>query len=203
MRFLTLSFLFILLSSCSPYPVKMGFQSIHNNKITLKNEYFSNPSLDYIYKASINAFGKDFSGVLIVKKINAEEKRVVFTTEMGTTLFDFSFFQNKYVVNYIIEEINKKVIIKKLQHDFKILITERLEVEENFRKDENLILKTELDKEECYYFFTERKLRFIKQINNGKERIEFQFSKINNNIAQNIKIAHKNLPITIQLTSIF
>ena len=75
--------------------------------IEVDNPYFSNTYIDYIYKAKIDIYGRKFGGILIIKKIDENSHRVVFTTEFGNKLFDFLFENDTVINNFVIEELDK------------------------------------------------------------------------------------------------
>ena len=127
MRFLTISLLYVIVG-CASYPKKQAFTTTDISKYALSNPYFSDQSKDYIYKASISVQGNDFSGLLIVKKIQDSNHRIAFTTEMGNKLFDFSFIENEFHINYIIDDLNRKFLINVLKADFKALTKEHITV---------------------------------------------------------------------------
>src|SRR5690606_33245610 len=108
----------LLVLNCGSYPKKQNFQSKDSALKNIKNPYFSDASKDYIYKASIDVYGKNFGGLLIIKKIANNQHRVAFTTEMGSKLFDFTFTEDDFKVNFILDELNKKILINILKKDF-------------------------------------------------------------------------------------
>lgn len=85
-RFLVISLSLVFsLTSCSLKTTE-GLRPIDLNEVAklnkvVENLYFSNPEIDYVYKAKIKVYNKNFGGILIVKKTGPENHRVVFTTE--------------------------------------------------------------------------------------------------------------------------
>lgn len=201
MRFLIISCL-IWFVGCASYSKKQNFQETSLTSKTYSNSFFSNSSKDYIYKASIAVLDKNFSGLLIIKKIDVNTHRIAFTTEMGNKLFDFTFTENDFQVNYILEEMNKRFLINTLKSDFKALIQERFSVVETYTKDSFHILETVIYNKTHYYYFDNNKLEKIIKIGRQKEAVCFLFSDINNNIANIININHQNFKLKISLKSI-
>lgn len=199
MRYLLISFC-LLFIACGSYSKKHHFQieTISNNII--HNPYFSNETKDYVYKANIDVYENSFSGIFIVKKLGEVNHRIVFTTEMGTKIFDFSFLDDAFKVNFIIEDINKAILINILKKDFKALIQEKLPVIKSFSSHDTLVYKTILNNKKHYYFKT-KQLDKIVRANNGKEKVTFLFSEINDTVANQIKILHSNIKLNINLKS--
>ncbi|MGB5556311.1 MAG: hypothetical protein WBM83_16760, partial [Flavobacteriaceae bacterium] len=101
-----------------------GYKANASHEIGLLNPYFSNPAKDYVYKSKIDALGKTFGGLLIIKKLGEQHHTIAITTEMGNTLFDFEFQGKDFKINRIIPEMDKKLLINVLKRDFFALIQE-------------------------------------------------------------------------------
>lgn len=201
MRFLIIS-ICLLIFSCVSYPKKQNFQIDHSVSKSIENQYFSDESIDYVYKASIDVFDNSFGGLLIIKKIDEQEHRIAFTTEMGNKLFDFSFFKDEFKVNFILDELNKKMLIHILKKDFKVLIAENLHVSNAFTEDNNRIFETFIYNKKHYYYYNENQLTQVVLSKNEKANVEFLFTEISDNFAKQIKIKHHNFKLEINLKSI-
>lgn len=125
--FLTSSFLLLLLTSCSLSTTK-EFLERTPSKESVTNDYFSDIEKDYVYKAKFEVYKHNFGGILIVKKINKNHHRIVFTTEFGNKIFDFEFIENTFKVNSIYDDLNKKFIINTLQKDLQLLVKQNNKV---------------------------------------------------------------------------
>jgi hypothetical protein len=202
MRYLLSSSLLILCFSCASYPKKNGFRETVLQQKIITNPYFSNAAKDYVYKSNIEAFGNSFSGILIIKKLGDEHHRIAFTTEMGNKIFDFSFQSDDFKMNHILKKMDKKILINILKNDFQVLVKEKPSIEKVFQKDSNSIYKTNIENKKCYHFLSKEKLKKVVRVGNGKEKVEFIFSEINDNIAQHIQILHKNIKLKISLKAI-
>ena len=202
MRYLLISLSFLFLICCGSYPKKQSFNPVENSITTLQNPYFSDISKDYIYKANIQVYDNNFGGIFIVKKISEVEHRIVFTTEMGNKLFDFSFKNGEFEVNSILEELDRKILINVLEKDFRVLITENLKIIETYNsRNNNNIYKATINKG-VYYYYKKQHLNKIVTAKGGKEKITFTFSEISDNIAKAIEVKHNNIKLKINLKSI-
>lgn len=203
MRYLLISVITILIVSCTAYPKRNGYTSVSPSEKAVINPYFSDANKDYVYKANIDVYGRSFGGLFIVKKISALNHRVVFTTEMGNTIFDFSFFNDEFKVNYIIEDLNKKILLNILEKDFRVLIREHIAVIEKTIKDTASLFESEIVSNTYFYHFDKNKvLNEIVRVNNGKTKVHFKFSGIDTVSAKNIQILHNNIKLKINLKSI-
>lgn len=167
----------------------------------IENNFFSNPETDYVYKAKINVYKHKFGGILILKKIDNQTHRVVFTTEFGNKLFDFTYFENTFKKNFIVEELDKKFIINTLQRDFKILITEREKVVNAYKLEDKIVYKTKNDNRSNFYFINKKTHNLDKIVNasKAKEKVEVLFSDIKDEMANTIQINHHQINLQIAL----
>ncbi|WP_083253228.1 hypothetical protein [Flavivirga aquatica] len=200
MRYLISSFC-LLFMACGSYSKKNNFQIQTTSNKTIHNPYFSNEKKDYVYKANITVYNNHFSGIFIVKKLGEANHRIVFTTEMGNKIFDFSFLNDTFKVNFIIEDIDKAILINILKKDFKTLVQEELPVIKSYSLQDTLVYETALENKKHFYFETQQ-LNKITRVKNGKEKVIFLFLEINNIIANQIKISHSNIKLKINLKSI-
>ncbi|MFK5974213.1 MAG: hypothetical protein QM485_13150 [Flavobacteriaceae bacterium] len=201
MRYLLIS-IALLLVSCGTYSKRNHFKESFSSTSIITNPYFSDTSKDYVYKADISLYNRSFSGLFIVKKIGYDHHRLVFTTEMGNTIFDFSFEGRNFKINTILEGMNKKIITNVLRKDFKILLQENIRVKKTYSLGDTLIFETGIDREKYYYFKAGKQLQKIIYTNNRKEKAAFMFSNLNEGFAKNIQILHKNIKLSITLKAI-
>ncbi len=200
-RFLAISLLAtVVLTSCSLKTTE-GLRQVPFTKIEVENPYFSNAEIDYVYKAKIEVYGKNFGGILIIKKIAAESHRVVFTTEFGSKLFDFQFEDDTFTKNFVIEDLDKKFIINILKDDFKLLVNEKAKILEVYESENQRIYKTHNDERFNFYFINAGTGQLQKIVNTSKtkEKMEIDFISSDGKIADTIAIKHSNIKLTIDL----
>jgi hypothetical protein len=200
MRFLPISILFLLITSCSLQTTKNLIVK-EVSHIEVDNPYFSNTYIDYIYKAKIDIYGRKFGGILIIKKIDENSHRVVFTTEFGNKLFDFLFENDTVINNFVIEELDKKFIVNTLQNDFKLLVSQKNKVLNQFDSGLEDIYKTIDDKQFNFYFINKKSHILDKIVRTSKSKVivEVLFSNVESVIANSILIHHKNIKLNIAL----
>ncbi|CAM3389897.1 hypothetical protein ZORO111903_12575 [Zobellia roscoffensis] len=199
MRYLLNSICCFLLIGCASYPVQNGFESKSNSLGKASNPYFSNAEKDYVYKAKIDAFNKSFGGIFIVKKLGPEHHRIAFTTEIGNTIFDFTFDGEDFKVNRILKDLDKKILVNILKRDFKALIQEESKVKKSFTLQTQNILQTDLLSKKHYFYYTDGQLNKIARVDRNNEKVEFNFTQIEAHFAKEIEIAHHNFKLHIAL----
>lgn len=201
MRFFLISFILVM-AGCASYPKKNGFEKVEATNSPVQNPYFSDTSIDYVYKAKIDVFDTSFGGILVVKKLGPASHRIAFTTEMGNTLFDFSFIEDHFTVNSILKDLDRKILINILRKDFTALIREQNTLQEQYQKNDEYLTATTILGKKHFYLYENDHLARITRIGKGIPKVVFQFSQINDNIAHQIKITHSNFKLTIALNAI-
>ena len=194
--------LLLLLSGCLN-PVK------HLNEVSpaspiIRNPYFGDPEKDYVYKAKIEAYGRSFGGLFIVKKLADEYHRLVFTTEFGNKIFDFEFRKETFKTNFIIPDLDRKFIVKTLQRDFRILLQERSKVIGEFDGQDLKVYQTNQDNRRNYYYVSTESGKLLKISHQTalKEKIRFEFEPGLSSLAQRIRILHQSIKLKIELRAL-
>ena len=192
-----------LFSSCAVKTVK-GLEAKTPKVTTYPVTYFSNLETDYVYKAHIAIYGKDFGGIFIAKKVNDTLYRAAFTTEFGNKLFDFEITDDSFKVNYILEELDRKIIVNTLKRDFMLLLKTKYNVAQQYEDDKDIIYKCSDGGRYNYLFVNKDNGRLSKIVNatKSKEKIVVNFNEENNILAKNIVIDHKNIKLKITLNYI-
>lgn len=205
-QFLLLSFLcsfcFLPLTSCKTYEVTDA-KKVESNQKWIENLYFSSND-DYVYKCSMDIYGNQISGLLIIKKIANDTHRVVMTSDFGNKMIDFEISENHFKLNYVLEDLNKKMVINFLKNDFQELLRQKYSVTEHYENIESEIYQSNIDKKQ-YYLFVDKTTGLLKELvytKNHREKIDFSFVAKKTNFADTVNIAHKDFKIKIKLTQI-
>jgi hypothetical protein len=194
-------FLFFIVSSCATINVVKGYIPVAIETTEFKVPYFSNPDMDYVYKANIAVYGNELSGIFIAKKINDTTHRVVFTTEFGNKLLDFEISETEFKINSIIDELDKKILINTLKTDFRLLLRNNYTVNSQYNSKENKVFLSEKGKINNYLFIStsNNKLSKIVYTTKRKEKINIFVTSENNIFATKIIIQHYNIKLKIEL----
>ena len=117
------------------------------------------------------------SGILIIKKIKETTHRVVLTSDFGNKLIDFEVSENDFKLNYVLPDLDKKIVINFLKSDFQELLRQKYPVNESFENENSKIYLSKIEKKNYYLFFNKEN-NLLKQIiytKNNKEKIDFTF----------------------------
>ena len=194
-------FLILVLASCATNNVAKDLKSVTLEKTIYNAPYFSDPKIDYVYKATINVYEHELSGIFIAKKINDTTHRVVFTTEFGNKLLDFEISENNFKVNSIVDELNKKMLISILKKDFRLILRSNYLIKEQLEDMTYKVYKSVEGKNFNYLYInkSDEKLYKIVAASKRKEKTRIDFVSQKNNIADTIVIQHYNIKLRIQL----
>lgn len=199
MRYLATSLLLAMLVSCALKTTE-GLREQKVPATEIKNPYFSNASLDYVYKAKLNVYGRHFGGILVIKKLGEKQHRVVFTTEFGNRIFDFSYDEDVFTTNFVIAQLDKKLIVNILKRDFRLLIKEHITAISKYESDSSTIYKSRDGNRFNFYKFAREdgRLQSIVHATKNKEKIICSFQGTTH-VAKHIKITHQNMKLNISL----
>ena len=195
------SFLALMASSCSNLDVVKGYNPAALEKTAFEVPYFSNPEKDYVYKANITVYGNELSGIFIAKKLNDTTHRVVFTTEFGNKLLDFEISEKEFIINSIVEELDRKILINTLKTDFRLLLKRNYVIKKQFDNKENKVFLTENPETNNYLFISkaDNRLKKIVYATKRKEKINLFITSENNIFASKIIIQHYTIKLRIEL----
>lgn len=199
---LVYSLVFLLFVSCKTYRLT-DVKPVSNAEKTVENLYFSSNE-DYVYKCQMDIYKNHVSGILIVKKINETTHRVVLTSDFGNKLIDFEISDNDFKLNYVLPDLDKKIVINFLKNDFQQLLKRQYPVTESFENENSKIYLSKVDKK-IYYLFFNKENGLLKQIiytKNNKEKIDFTFDAKKHIFADSIDLQHKDFKINIKLFQI-
>lgn len=205
-RFLLQNFLysliFLLFVSCKTYKLT-DVKSVSNSEKTVENLYFSSNE-DYVYKCQMDIYKNHVSGILIIKKINDVTHRVVLTSDFGNKLIDFEISGDDFKLNYVLADLDKKIVINFLKNDFQQLLKQKYPVTESFENEKSKIYLSKLDKKQYYLFFNKENglLHQIIYTKNNKEKIDFTFEAKKHIFADSLSLQHKDFKINIKLFQI-
>lgn len=186
----------VLLASCSPsYKLPAEYQLVATNKTIIVNPHVR-VGEEYLYRATITAYGHTFSGLLAAKITADNTWRVALTTDFGNTLFDFENQNGKIKTNYVTPDLNKKIVINTLTTDFQKLLQTHFTVIQKYTDGTTEVQKCKDGSDTIYLFISGNNL--FKQLNMQAEKLYTTYIYNPNNIT----IEHHNLTIKIVLEPI-
>ncbi len=203
MRCSLLISLLLVLHGCSP---------VHNQMQSATGDVSSvqkfRPTFTVaLYNTTVNVKGNHLSGLLLVKKMPDSSTRMVFSNEMGFTFFDFEFGANgDFKVYSIIKKMNKRPVIKTLQHDFEMVLMNKLDnATASVRSNDGLLYFIFPQTKGYNYYITNAgatELVRMERASNKKVIVEGIMRNYINGIPDTIGISHKTFEFNIGLKRI-
>jgi len=199
---LVYSLIVLLFVSCKSYKLAEA-KPIQSSEKTVENLYFSSGE-DYVYKCQMDIYKNHVSGILIIKKLNETTHRVAMTSDFGNKLIDFEISENDFKLNYVLPDLDKKMVISFLKNDFRELLKRQYPVNESFENDNSKIYLSKADHKAYYLFFNKENglLKEIVYTKNNKEKIDFTFEAKKHIFADSLNLQHKDFKINIKLFQI-
>jgi hypothetical protein len=156
------------------------------------------------YKTSIDVAGKHVSGLLLIKNMPDSSTRIVFTNEAGFKFFDFGFKgADGFKVYYVIDQLNRKPVIRLLQKDFSLLLGVPFQSGPWVAwQDEERILYGVQQKKEKHYFITGKDCASLQRIESGSKRkkmITLVYFGNNQQEPDSIQLQHHTFNMQIRL----
>ncbi|PWN66984.1 hypothetical protein C1631_019925 [Chryseobacterium phosphatilyticum] len=199
---LVYSLVLILVVSCKSYQLT-DVKPVTTSEKVVENLYFSSME-DYVYKCQMDIYSNHVSGILIIKKLNETTHRVVLTSDFGNKLIDFEISDHDFKLNYVLPDLDKKIVINFLKNDFRQLLKRQYPVSESF-ENENMNIYLSKTEHKSYYLFFNKDNKLLKQIiytKNNKEKIDFGFDAKKHIFADSLNLQHKDFKINIKLFQI-
>ena len=195
--YLVISITLLSLFACKSYKVDGELVS-KDVEQTVVLPFFNKTDFEYLYSGKIEAYGNSLSGILVVKKISDSQKRVALLSDFGNTLMDFKIENGEAEVNYILDDLNKKIIVKKLKKYFELLVNSKYTVEAIYEKDGNKIYTSEIQSKRVkLYENASGSIQQVKQVSRLKEKVEVEYFS-SSDIADSIHFKSNEIPFEMK-----
>lgn len=160
-----------------------------------------------LYSASVDVAGNHLSGLLLIKKMPDSSTRLVFSSEMGLGFFDFEFGPSgEFKVHSIMKKLNRRPVIKTLQHDFELVLMNNLQAAGASVRTGDTLLYFIFPRAKGYnYYITDSQaghLVRMERASNKKVIVEGIMKDYRNGIPDTIGLSHKTFEFNIGLKRI-
>jgi hypothetical protein len=161
-----------------------------------------------LFDAGIDVVGKHISGLLLIKKMPDSSSRVVFTNEAGFKFLDFEFGRSgEFKVHHVIEQLNKKVVIRLLEKDFGLLLAlpfKGMPLWKSWEKGAEIYHGVTKNKE-THYFITDKdcsSLLRVESASGQKKMVSLLFYGPDQELPDSVKLQHHTFDMQIGLRKI-
>lgn len=175
---------------------------------TIQSHFFSRDSIHY-FKTSIDTYGKALSGILAVRKLNADTLKVSFFTEMGVSFFDVIITHDSYQLVRCISQLDSKGVMNTIVEDIRWVVLFNLGqltnpvtiksansapiVRFNYR---DVFIFTQISKDNQPLLLT------YVYGSKFKSKFDVKYASFENSIPTKILVSHYNIDLKIDLTAI-
>ena len=83
---------------------------------------FGNDFQKGLFRTTLDISKNHLTGFIFIKKTSDTSYRIIFSNDFGMQIFDFEYFENKFVVHYCFPSLDRKSLLKLLNNDFSILL---------------------------------------------------------------------------------
>ncbi len=193
----------LLIMSCSPVHQQMQSAAADANVL----QKFKPAFTVALYNTTVDVMGNHLSGLLLIKKMPDSSTRIVFSNEMGLGFFDFEFAADgSFKVHSIMKKLDKRSVIKTLQHDFELVLMNNLDNSKAVVKtNEGLTYFIFPQSKGFNYYITNQsgdELVRMERASNKKIMVEAVMKNYIGGIPDTIGISHKTFEFNIGLKRI-
>lgn len=201
----------VILPSCSPSYLK-GYKEV---KISTTDPFVFNDNFEkVVYKTNLEVMGNELSGILIVKKIEDNETRFVFISELGLKYFDLGIKSNVQeqvlTTYYIMPALNRGRINELLFDNFsKLLPLDKNNFQTLYYQDiinnnnsNNMAVEYKATGSKSIYFSNNNKVFKIVWKSDVSGSSSILLSEYKNSIPQQIKISNGKYGLSFDMTEL-
>ncbi|MCC6463033.1 MAG: hypothetical protein IT260_21365 [Saprospiraceae bacterium] len=160
-----------------------------------------------LYKTEVDVVGKHLSGLLLFKTMPDSSKRVVFTSETGPTLFDFSFAKDgAFEVKYCLKALRRKSVLRTLRQDFELLLLENPgQAGPAVLRDSSQLYFPFRNGKDTNYFRTDlaaHRLLGMEKAGRRKQKVQIDISPTAAGLPDSVRIEHRNFTFAIRMKTL-
>lgn len=202
MRILWLSSILFLIGCSHKTSDSLTNTSVNNTCLsTLKPKFES-----VLYNTQVDVTSHHLSGLLLMKNMNKDTTRVVFTSEMGLKYFDFEFTAVSFKVIYCMKKLNKKIVINQLKKNFSLILMNKnnMNAYQLIKTDSVKYYKLDGRKEQTYYITDTNCTHIlgIETADDDKKKIIIKLNNEKSGMAEDIVINYQTFKFDIHLKQI-
>ena len=167
---------------------------------------FNNGFNKVLFKTQIQLYNKYFSGLLFIKSIEDNTKRIVFVTEVGIKIFEFEFRDEHLEVYHCLEMFNKKSILKTLEKDINLLLMNDLSADKvnifKSKKSGHKVYKLKKNNQNNNYYYIDTESGNLIKIENSSaifRKVIIELNDYKDGFPNKINIVHPGIKLNIQL----
>lgn len=181
-----------------------------SSRDSLQSPYFQQGDSLYLFKTTVETYGKTIGGILILKSTTADTLKATFLSQVGLKFFDMEIYKDTFLVKDVIPQLNIKGVLKTLQDDIrqvfvwdKARLTNRQDMTTLLGKPK--MLRYDYGQDHIY-FLTDQEQKILqsqKTIQHTRKlKNQITYSNFTEGKAQRIAIKHYNFKLLIELETL-
>ena len=203
---LSVLLVFILTNSCGTLPKVSLPPGAHERPVS----WFRSDTGHFLFNTSINVMKNHFSGLTVVKPLKMDNYRVIMITETGLKILDMEFFPDSLPkVHYIMEQMNRRILVRTLQKDMSIMLMNHLQNTapvwyDNFIINPGNTALFKVNGEKYFYIMEPEQVRpSVALLGKGRKfNVEVNFFGTPDRGIDSLKLSHNNINLSIRLSRI-
>lgn len=151
---------------------------------------------------------KDYfaSGLMVVKPLENQHFRIVFTAKMGQTLLDTELTPTDFIIKKSIPQLDRKLLFKLLEKDLRMICDEQTGVAVAFKNidKKGIIFRLKTNKDYRYFYENETG-EYFEKIERGTKRrpkVIVNLENYEQDFPEKITFVHQRLPLRIEMEKI-
>ena len=193
----------LLLAACTPG--HYGRLTSADKQAQPLQSIFGDNFTSFLFKTNITIYGKEVSGLLVTKQMQAHDYRVIFTTELGMKLFDFEFKDSAFSLHYCVPQFNRPALLNTRKQDIETLLMNSVGQEPYVtltdKAQQYTIIRTHPQTIFTYYF-TENASGNMVKIEHSKKhskKVIYLLEDYQDHFPNSISINHCDIKLQIEL----
>ncbi|MDR1593753.1 MAG: hypothetical protein LBS43_04605 [Prevotellaceae bacterium] len=155
---------------------------------------------EVFFNAVVEVSGRTVSGVMVIKKDEANKCRILFTTVAGPKLMDMYISQNDYKILYVIKKLKRRIILRQFQQDFALISGLYLFGDNKNCENDSCTVILPKKKSAHYSFDAQNRICKAEYRGKGKLLAEVVYIYNNNDEIESISLRHHNFNMKITLS---
>jgi hypothetical protein len=168
--------------------------------------WFASDTGEYLFNTGIDVMKKHFSGLMVIKPTGRDTCRVIMITEVGLKVMDLELFPTGGLkVHYIMEPLNKKILIRTLSNDIGMVLMNRLS-HKNYevlqdRKKGDAIFRYRFGRQKNFYYLSDNSPYpyYVRQVKGITNKVHASFYGNGSWGPDSVNIEHYNLALSVKL----
>lgn len=202
LKFLYIYIIFLQFSCTNTYKNLHPIKS-ETTEIKTFPSLFKNKEKATVFNTSFTFKDYFASGLMVIKPLENQHFRIVFTAKMGQTLLDTELTPTEFIIKKSIPQLDRKLLFKLLEKDLRLICDKQT--------GKTILLKNTETKQTVFrvktkkgfrYFYENEEGNHFEKIERGTKRrpkVIVDLENYENGFPEKITFAHQGIPLRIEM----